>query len=473
MTTATTFELERRLFVFAAPGAIAAAAIVLLVLAAAWAGKTSVAETVRAQEAFQAEQNASLSEWRDALETIERDGEASSPYNARPMNISMPAILPPAPLADFASGAADLHPTTTTISGWSNPVNLFIEYEFDNPTPLSLGGLDLTFLAVVLMPLIMIAASFDVLAGDRDLGRARLVALQAGHVRSSVWERLAIRNGVVWAAFSTAALVVAIIPTPNADIGARLAHFLAWMFVALIYGGFWFGCIALASVVLKKGETVAAALFAAWAAFVFAAPAVGGAFAEAFYPPPSRLAFLSEMRKGEVAAVRETAELTAGFLADHPEMTVSDEAVPGYYANSFLANREAEKRTTPVLEGFEASREQRAQLVSILQFLSPAMIADRALTSIAGGDVARAMNYQRQARAALFDLRDKIGPAVVAKQRISLAEFDAIERFGFEDRTLTDLLRSSAAPLIYLALVAGGLITYARKRLAAPLEQLL
>ena len=87
---------------------------------------------------------------------------------------------------------------------------------------------------------------------------------------------------------------------------------------------------------------------------VFAVPAIGGALAEASYPPPSRLVFLSEMREGEVTAIRDTAALTAGFLADHPELTVSDEAAPGFYRSNFLANREAARRTTPVLELFKS-----------------------------------------------------------------------------------------------------------------------
>jgi len=473
MTMSPTFALERRLFIFAAPGLLSALALAILALAAALAGKASVTRTVDAQETFRSEADAALDEWRAALADIERTGEAPAPYDARPMNIRLPAVLPPAPLGDFAIGGADLHPTATKISGWSNPAALFKEYEFANPTPLSLGGFDLTFLVVALMPLIMIAASFDILASDRERGRARLVAAQAGHVRASVWERLLIRNGALWAAFSAVALMAALIAPAGAAIGPRLANFAAWLAAALIYGAFWFGLIALAGAVLKKSEAVASGLFAAWAIFLFAVPAVGGALAEGLYPPPSRLAFLSEMRKGEVEAVRETASLTAGFLADHPEMTVSDEAVPAYFSSTFLANMEAEKRTTPVLDAFNASRARRGALVSLLQYLSPAMIADRALTSIAGGDVGRAMAFQDQARAALADLHARIGPAVVAKQRISLADYDAIPPFDFRDRTLGETLGRAAAPLVYLLLISGALLIAARRRLAAPLEKLL
>ncbi|MEM9286373.1 MAG: DUF3526 domain-containing protein [Pseudomonadota bacterium] len=473
MSLSTTITLERKLFLFSGQGLVTALSIVALVLLSALASKADIARTAAAQSAFLDERNEAIEEWRGALVAYEETGEAESPYDARPMNLRIPAVLPPAPLADFAGGSAELYPTTAVLTGWANPADLFSRYEFDNPAPLSIGRLDLSFLVVVLLPLIMIAASFDILASDREGGRAKLVAVQAGQLHRSVWERLWLRNASIWATFSVAAVMMALLPASGADMGMRLLHFAAWLAIAWVYGAFWFGLIALASIVIKKGETVASALFAAWAMFVFAVPAVGGALAEGLYPPPSRLAFLSEMRKGEVAAIRQTAALTAGILADHPEMTVSDEAVPAFFNRAYVANREAGKRTTPVLIAFEESRNQRLSLVSYVQYASPSLIADRALTAVAGGDIERAMAYQRQAREALAELFDVIGPAVAAKQRISLEQFEAIPAFQYKERSLGDILASSAVPLAYLVLLGFGLVALARRRLAAPLEQIL
>ncbi|MEO1135451.1 MAG: DUF3526 domain-containing protein [Pseudomonadota bacterium] len=473
MTFSPTLALEKRLFLLAIPGLGVALLITLLSLVAAIAGRTHVERTAEAQAIFTEERNATLEEWRNSLQQIEDTGEAPSPFVSRPMDIRMPAVLPPAPLADFAIGSTDLHPTTTLITGWSNPADLFNEYEFSNPSLLSIGGFDLTFLVVVVLPLLMIAASYDILSGDRERGRVKLIAAQAGHVAPSAWSRLVIRNLSIWFVFSLATAIVAFWSPMEMTVADRLLDFIAWLGAAFVYGLFWFALIALASAFLKRGDTIAAALFSAWATFVFAVPAIGGALAEAAYPPPSRLAFLSEMRQGEVTAIRDTAALTAGFLADHPEMTVSDEGVPGYYQSNFLANREAAKRTTPVLDAFNESRAKRSALVSKLQYLSPAMIADHALTTIAGGDVARSIAFQRQARAALADLSERIGPAIVAKQRISVAEFDAIPAFVFQDRTLLEKLRAHVVPLGFLMIFSAIALVLARRRMDAPLERLL
>jgi len=473
MMNSATIALERRIFLLATPGVIIAICLILLGVYAAFSGKAYVNQAIDGQETFETLTNETVEEWRAALVDVEASDEAPSPFAARPMNLRLPATLPPAPLADFAIGGGDLLPATTKLTGWSNPAELFLGYEFANPTTLRLGRFDLTFLVIVILPLVMIAASFDVFAGERERGRVRITAAQAGEITPSVWKRLFLRNAAIWSVCSLIAFAAAIFaPAPQMS-AARLTSFALWLGTAWVYGFFWFSLIAFAVAFARQTETVAATLFSVWAVVVFAVPAVGGAIAEAAYPPPSRLVFLSEMREGEVEAVREAEKLTNTFLAEHPAMAPSTEGVPGYFRGAFLSNMEAAKRTTPVLEAFTQSRRDRKSLVDKMQFLSPALIANNALVSIAGGDVARNMAYQEQARAALDDLYERIGPAIVAKQRISVADFDAIPRFVFEEQSPAQKAAAFAAPLSFLFIVSVLLLFLARRRLASPLEALL
>ena len=474
MSFSTTLFLERRIFVGAAAGKTAAIVILIVALAAGFVGKDSVSRTVDVHTSFVEEKSAALNEWRNAIAEIERTGEAADGYSANPMRIVLPAVATPGPLADFAAGAVAIYPTTASLGGWTNAAGLFGEYEYANPTLLSVGQFDLTFVAVLLMPLLMIAVSFDVLAGDRERGRAHFIALQGGHVRASVWERLIIRNGMIWAVFVACAIILAFTPPVGISLGPRLARMVVWLAVALAYAAFWFGLIAVFIALSKRAETVASALFAVWTIFVLAIPAVGGAIAESLYPPPSRLAFLSEVRQAEVTALIETAELRSGFLLDHPELSVKvNDNAPSFASVALLALTEAEKRTTPVLDQFAVSREKQRQVVGAIQYLSPAMIADRSLSIIAGGDATRAFAFQDQARQAFADLRDRILPSVIANKRMTLQEYDAIPGFAFQDRTIGQILSQIAVPLVYLAVLAVALLVAARRRLSAPLERLL
>ena len=469
----TALFLECRTFLFAAPGIALIVSLLILGAYAAYSGKSQLTRLAQAQADYVQTRNDALDAWRDELVEIESAPGAAAPaYAARPMNIRKPAVAPVAPLGDFAIGASDRLPAQTELSAWVNPADLFNEYEFANPTLLRIGRFDLSIMVVLLLPLLMIAASFDIWSAERESTRARLIAAQAGAVKALIWSRLLFRNGLIWGVFTLLALAAGL-AAPVGLSSARLANLAGWLGAAWIYGAFWFALIAFAVAYLRRGEIIAATLFALWASFVLLAPAIGGALSEALYPPPSRLAALSAMRDAKSEAGKATAELTQGFLADHPEMTVSDDDVPGYYAGTWLANREAATRTAPILRAFEQSRRQRREAVNLLQYLSPAVIANRALLSFAGGDVHRYRAYQAAARAALADLSQRIGPAVVAKQRLSLAAYDAIAPFRFTETPAGDKARRLAAPLAFLLALTLALGWGARRRLGAPLEKML
>ena len=469
----TALFLECRTFLFAAPGIALIVSLLILGAYAAYSGKSQLTRLAQAQADYAQTRNAALDAWRDELVEIESAPGAAAPaYAARPMNIRKPAVAPVAPLGDFAIGASDLLPAQTELSAWVNPADLFNEYEFANPTLLSIGRFDLSIMVVLLLPLLMIAASFDIWSAERESTRARLIAAQAGAVKSLIWSRLLFRNGLIWGVFALVALAAGL-AAPAGLSSARLANLAGWIGAAWIYGAFWFALIAFAVAYLRRSEIIAATLFALWASFVFLTPAIGGAVSEALYPPPSRLAALSAMRDAKSEAGKATVELTQGFLADHPEMTVSDDDVPFYYAGTWLANREAATRTAPILRVFEQSRQRRQETIDLLQYLSPAVIANRALLSFAGGDVDRYRAYQAEARAALADLSQRIGPAVVAKQRLSLAAYDAIAPFSFTETAASDKVRRLAAPLTFLLALTLALGWGARRRLGAPLEKML
>ena len=473
MMTSPAFTLEKRLFLFSMPGLILVLAMSLLGGLAILNGAVTVERTIAAQTVFLSNGEQVTQDWLEELVSIEKGGAASAPTAARPMHIRMPAILPPAPLAGFAASSSDLYPSTTTLTPWANPVDLFMEYEFSNPTLSSIGGFDLTFLVVVLIPLIMIGASFDIFAADRERGRSRIIAVQSGHVGPSIWMRLIIRNLFIWSLL-TLILALAVICMPSIfSFSERLLSFCLWWAVAALYGLFWFALIAFAIAFLKRSETVAALLFASWAIFVFAIPAIGNGIAEASYPPPSRLAFLSEMREGEVKAIRDSAELTAGFLADHPELIESDEAVPSFYQSNFLANLEVTKRTMPALDAYNKSRQQRDSLTDKIQYFSPAMMTNAALKTLAGGDVNRNMAFQNQARQALRDLSETVGPAVISKKRISVSEFESIPAFKFQEKSVSQMLNVFMSRLLIIFLLTIVLLIAAYQRLKSSLEYLL
>lgn len=421
---------------------------------------------------FAAAANAKAQTWRETLQKIENGTIQPTPRDAQPMDIAIPAVLSSAPLADFAIGPGDLHPVSTTVSPRSNSVDLFSKYQLSNPTVLALGRIDLVFIVIIVMPLLMIAVSFDALAADRQHGLLRMSAAQSAGLAEIAWTRLIVRNASTWLPVLLVVLIALVVNTGSA-LAPRLEAFTVWALFTGLYALVWFAAIAFAVAYLHRPQSVVATLVAAWGLAVLVMPALIGAVGEAFYPAPSRLAYQSEMRQAQGMANREVDRLTSAFLLDHPDLTVSEDEVPSYHRRVYLANREVEQRTAPILESFEDARENRQNLFSAVQYLSPAIVVENALDAAAGADTQRYLRFQSEARTVLAELSSRVGPAIVARRRISVAEFDAIPRFRFEEKPGAHVLTERTTSLIYLALLAGGLIVLAHRRLNAPLEKLL
>lgn len=441
------FYLEGREFLLRGSAPIVLLLVLLAIGYAGWSGDRLRDARLEQLDAFSEMRLAELEDWRAALIAAEQDPDNPSPAAANPMNITFPAILPPGSLGDFAVGHTDLHPSSGEVSPWNNLSSLFGRYQFDNPEVLAAGAFDIALVVILVMPLLMIAVSFDVLSRDSTRGTLAVALCAPVSLSRLVWTRLLFRNGVLWLAATLAMLALVVV---NDGGGDRFARSGWWLLVSLAYGGCWLALIALVVASLKDATRTAAALAGLWFLLALAVPGLVSTVTEAAYPTPSRLAFLSEIREAQGATNRELASVTDEFLTDHPELTVGDEGIPAYFRASFLSNEAARQATASIVLGYDEARTDRAQTLEWAQYFSPAIIAQRLLHLLAGADLQRQHRFQSQARQALFELSAAVGPAVVSRNRLSSTEFAGLERFTFADRTLTDLRRQIAAPLVVL-----------------------
>ena len=155
----------------ARPAALASlAAFAAILIYAAISGRIERDARASAIAGHEAQASDAMERWLADLQALETRGAQSGvpPWSASPMDLEFPSSLPPAPLADFAIGQADLLPSAGKLSLWDPDVRLFSRYEFEDPVSLALGALDLSKAVVLLLPLLMI-----VLVVRRPVGGAR------------------------------------------------------------------------------------------------------------------------------------------------------------------------------------------------------------------------------------------------------------------------------------------------------------
>ena len=464
MISRAILQHEYLTFVRRGPALAVGALLIVAFAYAGWSGDRWRDTQVQNLGEFEAQANESLEAFRTQLADIESGNVEPSPYDANPMSILIPAVLPPASLADFAVGHADLHPASAELSTWRNLSSVFGRYQFDNPTTLASGSFDVAMVVVVLMPLLMIAVSFDVLASERSRGSLAMLLAAPLELRDLVWTRLIYRNGFVCLAAALAMLILAIVNDSGGDRFARLG---IWIGVSALYLVFWLTLIAYCVARFRTATATAGALVGIWLLFTLALPASIAALTEALYPTPSRLAFLSEIRTAQGDTNRNLREVTDSFLTDHPELTVGDEGLPSFYRAAFLSNQAALENTRPIVEAYESARAGRDRTLRWAQYLSPSIIAQRLLHMSAGADLGRQHRFQAQVQESLIQLGDAIGPSVVSRNRLPLAKFDDLERFTFDDVSARGIVRSALAPGLFLFAAAILIGLAANRRLQA------
>ncbi|HEV7443610.1 MAG TPA: ABC transporter permease subunit, partial [Steroidobacteraceae bacterium] len=110
------------------------------------------------------------------------------------------AVLPATPLAALTIGQSDLLPSVLPLAPATLP-SLQGSSEPENPHRLLIGRFDAAFVVVFLMPLLIIALTYALLAGERERGTLALLLAQPLSLRSLFAGKLAPRVLLVLALF--------------------------------------------------------------------------------------------------------------------------------------------------------------------------------------------------------------------------------------------------------------------------------
>ena len=134
-------------------------------------------------------------------------------------------------------------------------------------------------------------------------------------------------------------------------------------------------------------------------------------------------------RQATSEATKQTAELTQQFLEDHPELTIGDDQVPGYYRALFLSNSVVKENTKPIVAEFTKSLDDSEDMLDVLQYLSPTTILQRNLIAIAQTDSRSHALFIETATQHVALVNDAVEDAVLTSNRISVSTFDQIPSF--------------------------------------------
>ncbi|KAB5490829.1 DUF3526 domain-containing protein [Flagellimonas hadalis] len=334
------------------------------------------------------------------LDSVERGMAVSaSPWTipTSPMAVAnyYPRVvaMDPQPMAFVSTGQADIftHYVKPTATGDDFALNFT---EMTSPVQLLFGSFDLAFVIVYLLPLLIIAFSYNVLSSEKESGSLRLLASQPISIRKWVFQKLILRffwlSVLVVTTLVLVILIVGIQPLEWSKVFGLLG-------LALSYMLFWFSLAFLVNLYVGSSAKNAVSLLGLWVVFVLLVPSVLNQLAGTLYPMPSRTLMINEMRERKVEATKRQDEILDNFLRDHPEYAINDSTqTRSFYHNYMASQKVVKEELAPIVNAYETQLKKQQSWSRQLQWTSPAIVVQESLNNLSGTSTADYENYRRQ-----------------------------------------------------------------------------
>lgn len=350
------------------------------------------------------------------------------------------AIMHPESLSFIATGQSDMYTHFKSPKVYGN--NIALDYsEMTNPVQLLFGNFDLSFVIIYLLPLLIIAFTFNILSKEKELGNLRLVAAQP--ISTITW--LLQKTGIRYLIFMSITLLVLLanIAVFSTDLKNNINTIFSLLLLIAAYNLFWFVLSFIVNIKINDSSKNALTLIGFWLLFTLILPATINQVGSTLYPTPSRLKMINEIRLIKKENEAKQNEIMDSYLRNHPEMAQgSVKEKFGFWHNYFASEKVLEEKTKPFLIEYDKQLKKQQQLIEIFEFLSPAILMKQSLNKIAGTSEIHYNDYKKQ----VFEFSDKwrnyLVPMLFKEQKFTTLNFKELPRFNYRNNVKNDTLIS-------------------------------
>lgn len=400
------------------------------------------------QQSYQQDYKKALAAFTDTS-TAEKKAQSKYAGSAAVVNFRLPqnAVNYPKPFASLSIGLRD-------INSYYKRIKMNVSFldtsntEISNPAILYAGNFDLAFVLVFLLPLLVIAFTYNVLSQEKEQGTHALLLLKSQSLHQIIIYKLVFRFLLI--ALTVIALTIVGIVFSKAyqssfsDIGLWLFINIAWLF-------FWFA-LAYALVLLRKNSALSALyLLSAWLVFIIILPALSNIYISLKYPIPLRSDLASyERHIGEEIWEMNPKLLIDTFNQNNPKYLNSYDPAKdtvGHSTRFFAAYNDLKARKVLQQEALLNSKIQQGnEAMARLSVVNPVLKLQELLNRIARTGLADYRSFEQQT--------DKFQ----RKWKTFLYNHDlADQNLKPEDFSRFPLFKNSIAPIPFSSIFSGSL----------------
>jgi ABC-2 type transport system permease protein len=338
------------------------------------------------------------------------------------------AVMPPAPLSIISTGHSDLLPYYYKVN-LSKKQALYHSEELENPQTLFHGHFDLSFVVIYLLPLIIIAFSYNIYAADKANGTLPL--LMAQHI--ALQKITAYRFLFRYLLFSSFTTIVLLIGLSVFGINISETATLLWQMIGLIwmYIAFWFSLSFLITSYKKNAGFNATVLVACWLTMVLILPILVSTTINHLHPMPSRMELITQTREINDAVTKNNNALNR-FLEEHPDFKPPVGTNSDRNSTSLRNRIEVEMQKEKLLNRFTTMANKRAAIINNYRFVSPAIYMQELFNHMAGTHEDAYTDFDKQVKAYHEMFRNYFEPLVYRQQKLTASHIEHVPAFHYK-----------------------------------------
>lgn len=402
-------------------------------------GNKNVEKRLQDISIVQAEFHKKDSTMLDVLTKLKNNESVDLPYwqlPSEPMTVGYRyprlAVMKPDSFSFLATGQSDMYTHFKSPTVYGN--NFALDYsEMVNPVQLLFGSFDMAFVIIYIIPLLIIAFTFNVLSKEKELGTLRLLAAQPISTIQWLLQKMGIRYVIFTAITFLSIIGVLVVYTPN--VFSDLTSLLGLLALLAGYNLFWFVLSCVVNVKINNSSKNALALIGLWLVIALLIPATINQISSTLYPTPSRLKMINEIRLIKKENEEKQDELMDSYLRSHPELAKESNSEKfGFWHNYFASEKVMEEKTKPLLDQYEEQLNQQQNFIGIFGFLSPAILMQQSLNNIAGTSEDHYNDYKKQVVKFSEEWRNYLAPMLFKEEKISVENYNELPSFNYKNR---------------------------------------
>lgn len=432
--------------------------IVLFFAFATFNGKQNVTKRIDDISKMQEDLHQKDSVMLATLTKIEKGEKISLPYwqlPSEPMAVGNRhprlAIMQPEALSFLSTGQSDMYTHFKSPIVYGN--NFALDYtEMVNPVQLLFGNFDLAFVIIYILPLLIIAFSFNILSKEKELGTLRLLGTQPISIVTWLLQKMFIRYIVFTVIIIITLFVIITIFSGNAF--SHPSKLLALTFIVAGYILFWFVIAAIVNIKINNSSKNALTLVGIWLLIILILPTTINQIGNSLYPTPSRLKMVNEIRQIKKENEDKQNDILNEYLRNHPEL-VQDNADQkfSFWHKYFASEKVMEEKAKPLLAAYDSQLLKQQRLIGVFKFISPAILMQQSLNNIAGTSEKHYNDYKKQVFEFSETWRNYLVPMLFKQEKFTVANYNELPKYVYKNRVTNNVWFNSLLMLLITGLI--------------------